>query len=659
MPSDNDGEVLYSDPTREVPARTEIMAPRTGPTRPALALEFGSHGVRAAVALPGGEPLAIGLCAAGLSPASLLTVQDLGEPAGVPRFPGLLERLGERAPLLLGERRPEPPHVLVRGLIEGLSNPLRHWWGPLDTLGVVVSAGATDLQRRQLLDAGAAAGWTRMRLVNRATALGWHGLKRRPSGAYLVLVLGHDAAEASILRWEGGSTRSLCHELEPRVSGEQLDRLSLRHALLSVARAGGMPLPSELYEPQDWLWLRRRIELVRQRLNFDGQVSLEIPGALTHGGPTEVVFERERWLAEMFPALEPLAELVARCCDKAGARLTDLQACLASGGLLLQSCVAARLRAVCGSLPLAFLPRDAQLSGMCQLTALDDGGEARASAARASPGTAAPGRHRIAVDDEPPSARRERAATPDSADGIIERVRALTASGQPAVARAELQRLQDYVRALELSLVSPSDALRALGPAPVAGRDTSHSMVPPRAEDAAPAEALPTTAPVDTATAAARAKRRALAVARDDLRQAEAALNDGRLEAAVALSHRAYQTCDDGKVFRAMVEVHLRAARRRPAAPKTFADDRRWLLCALADDETNEKVQAAVAQRFLLHAQQLTSEGSAETHSEAISTLHELVQLLPMVEQAQGWLQQLKEAAPGSVQLAPVPGADQ
>jgi hypothetical protein len=154
-----------------------------------------------------------------------------------------------------------------------------------------------------------------------------------------------------------------------------------------------------------------------------------------------------------------------------------------------------------------------------------------------------------------------------------------------------------------------------------------------------------------------KAERRKYVLGRDHLSQAERALKEGRLAEAVGLSHRAYQTSNDGRIFRAMIEVHLRAARKRPPAIQTFQEEMQWLLCALQDDGTNDKVQEAVAKRFLAHAQQLAELGTEQAHDQAIATLQELTKHGLMPEQGRLWLQQLRAGPPGKVRLV-VPEAE-
>jgi hypothetical protein len=101
-----------------------------------------------------------------------------------------------------------------------------------------------------------------------------------------------------------------------------------------------------------------------------------------------------------------------------------------------------------------------------------------------------------------------------------------------------------------------------------------------------------------------------------------------------------------------MIEVHLRAATKRPPSLEAFEDEKRWLLCALNDDQTNERVQAAVHARFLAHVSQLADAGTPESHSAAISVLVGLRTLLPLNGQAEDWLRILKDSTPGAVKLA-------
>src|SRR5437763_859435 len=103
----------------------------------------------------------------------------------------------------------------------------------------------------------------------------------------------------------------------------------------------------------------------------------------------------------------------------------------------------------------------------------------------------------------------------------------------------------------------------------------------PHVESAPP---MSTKTPVKTSNDSAKVERRKYALSMEDIKRAENALSLGQFERAVAFSDMAYKTSQDGRIFRAMIEVHVRAAQRRPAAIPNFEDERRWLVCALQDD---------------------------------------------------------------------------
>src|SRR5262249_55053730 len=145
--------------------------------------------------------------------------------------------------------KPLRPHGHLRDLFGNCSLFLNSW-GRFQSLGIVVSAFANDLQRSLILKAANAAGCPPVTLVNKTTALAVHGLKNRPDGTYLVVVLGHGPAEASVVHWDGQSLRSLSYSIEYELSGDELDRCLLQHA-------GFNSLFDECSEDR-WIWLREQ-----------------------------------------------------------------------------------------------------------------------------------------------------------------------------------------------------------------------------------------------------------------------------------------------------------------------------------------------------------------------------------------------------------------
>ena len=628
-------------PDPRVTIRPASAAPQGG----SLALDFGACGVRAAVMAAGGI-VPLDLTSLGLAPPDLLTSRP-APAGGWPSSAGLVERLGEDGVVEIEGRGMGQPYHLLRALLAELTAELRSWRKDLETLSILVSARANHLQRTRLVEASRACGWKCIRLVNKTTALAWEGLRGERAGSYLALVLGHGPAEASLVRWDGSRLRSLEHTFEPGVSGDELDRHALRRALQGAAPTHGEPvLRPDRMGSREWAWLRPRLRQLRLRLGCHPAVSLVVPAALTGGGPAELCLERAEWEKVLTPVGLALNDLVQRCCRAARTTPEQLQGCLAAGGLLLHPPVLTWLSQIFRDGRLALCPPLAEVTGACRLGAWEEtpeGGQYQQSGASPPTGwQVAPGPYRIA--DSPGTAPAPRPPGRYSADRIIDTVRELAASGRAAEAKARLASLMTYLSALELSLADPGQALEALA----ALQERIEPPVGSRNEPEAPAAAEG-----DSGAGRRRAERRKYLLGKDYLKQAERALKEGRLTEAVQLSHKAHETSGDDRIFRAMIEVHLRAVRRRSPAPQHFAEERRWLLCARADDGASEEVQAALARRFLSHAQQLAQDSAPESRAAAIATLEELALLLPLEEQTEQWLQLLKEAPPGPVHLCP------
>ncbi len=624
-------------------------------SRSAAALVFGTRGIQAAVTA-GEELLTLDLRQLALSPAHLITVREEAEGVGVPSFPTLLDRLGEEDLVTL-ESRAERPHVHFGNLIAEPTRALQHGWGPFEALAVVVSAYATDLQRSLILKAAHRVGWQKVELVHKTTAVAVEALQQRESGNYLVLVLDHEAAEASVVEWQDRSLRAISYSIAPELSGNQLDRELLRDTLERLSNGGDEAPPFGLYTPRDWAWLQQRMQQVREQLDLRQRVRLEIPAALTTGATAEVAFERAELEERLTPIFTGIETLVRRCCAEAGGEWAQLRGLVVSGSLLRQASVLAHVRHICQGTRLTLCASDVRSRGACRRAAKGTGEErAPQKGGKAAMPWPAPEELRInAQFPEPfehpiPTADQQ----PVGANSIIDRVRALVGSDRRSEAKQALAPLKEYIEALELSLEEPAVALektQAAASGAPAGRSRRAGQ-PSRAgsgDSAEPAAVKPS--PEADQEAAEKTRKRKYVLAKDDLKKAEKALREGNLELAVRLSHRAFETSNAGRIFRAMIEVHLRAARRRPSTPETFGDDRRWLLCALSDDGTNDKVQEAIAERFLTHAEQLVERGTEKDHSVAISILHEMTQHLSPNELAQRWLQELKEAEPGSIKL--------
>lgn len=629
-------------------------------SRPAAAMVFGTRGIQAAVTA-GEEVLTLDLRELALSPSHLITVRE-EEVEGVvrlPSFPTLLDRLGEEE-LVSIEGQAEKPHVHLGSLIAELTRVLQHGWGPFDALGIVISAYATDLQRSLILKAAHRAGWRTVELVHKTTAVALEALQLREAGSYLVLVLDHEAAEASVVEWHDGSLRAISYSIASELSGNLLDRKLMHRMLERLSDAQEAP-PFELYSAGDWAWLQRRMQQVREQLDLRQRVQLEIPAALTAGATAEVVFERSDLEECLGPMGAGIEGLLRRCCSEAGEAWSQLRGVVVSGSLLRQASILRHVRHSCQEMRLVLCALDYRSRGACRLAARGRDGEGPSpeqEAGEAAVRTAAwpmPGQLRIGAQFPEPFEHPIPIADQQAvgANSIIDKVRALAGSDQRTEAKQALAPLKDYIEALELSLEEPDVALEK----------TQAAVTPPKGPVSEPGR-LPQTEPAGRGgsltvksspeaieEATEKTKKRRYLLAKDELKKAEKALREGALEHAVRLSHLAFQTSEDGRIFSAMIEVHLRAARRHPNSLENFEDHRRWLLCALVDDGTSDTVQNAVFERFLVHVQQLVERGTKKDHSEAISTLHALAQYLPLNELAEKWLQELKESEPGSVTL--------
>jgi hypothetical protein len=168
----------------------------------------------------------------------------------------------------------------------------------------------------------------------------------------------------------------------------------------------------------------------------------------------------------------------------------------------------------------------------------------------------------------------------------------------------------------------------------------------------APASPLTTPAPAG-ADEDARNQRRDYVRAREVIKDAELALKLGQLTRAVQLSHRAYQESADGRIFAALIEVHLRAVRKKPATVENFHEQRIWLVCARQDDPTNATVQEAIRVRYLAHLEQMVAIGTAAAREEARKALAEVSRLVDLGEAVLPLIQTLESRTNEAGNLPP------
>lgn len=629
---------------------------RGGAGRDVAILELDPLGIRAAVAR-GGAEVAFSPASGSPLPRSLLSVaHDELSPDIVPLFPALLERLGESRELALEGMAPGRPSVVLRALLSSLTSDLHSRWAHLaDALGVVVPNSLGEPQKARIVEAAEAGGWSRTRLINRTTALAFHGLRDRRPGTFLVLILGYGPADCSIVRWQSGQLQAVNHDSSPQVSEAQLDR---RLLALACQRMKVEPGP---YTDLEWLAIRRRAQRARRLLGIAPRVSIQL---CADDHVREAALGAEDWLRCQRPVVEGLGKLAAECIAGAGIGPDDLDGCLVAGDLFAQPAFLDELQRFSGRRKLRWLPADGALLGACRLLKRElereatEGAGIPRHAAVGAPGEGLTGLEvRLDAPRSSPAESADLGAWAERITASIEHAESLIASGDMARLQSELGLLRQAVRYLGVSPDGAAAALQTLAPGPLRSRATDARDRPQAAEPSglktgAAEEQTGSLATVgDEDAKERRAQRRKYLLAKDDLKTAQTKLRRGQFELAVRHSHLAYQTSADPRIFSAMIKVHLLAAGKRPPEPGNFHEESRWLLCALNDDGTNEKVQAAIAERYLVHAQQLSEMGTREAHRQAQATLEDLLHLVPMVDQAQAWLAELRNGSKGNVRL--------
>src|SRR5262249_31171283 len=148
-------------------------------------------------------------------------------------------------------------------------------------------------------------------------------------------------------------------------SADELDRMLMQHAIQSLGKTAGTPVETALYSDDDWLWLRRQVATVRQRLSTYRRVALEIPGNLTDGPAREVIFERAEWSNKLARPLASFGDTVLDACRQASVKPQDLQGCLVCGTLLNDGSAPFCLRSVRLPIPVEIYSSGAVLSGIC------------------------------------------------------------------------------------------------------------------------------------------------------------------------------------------------------------------------------------------------------------------------------------------------------
>ncbi|MFO0953301.1 MAG: hypothetical protein U0835_19515 [Isosphaeraceae bacterium] len=101
------------------------------------------------------------------------------------------------------------------------------------------------------------------------------------------------------------------------------------------------------------------------------------------------------------------------------------------------------------------------------------------------------------------------------------------------------------------------------------------------------------------------------------LQRAQALVNAGAMNEAVALSHQAYeQARDDPEVFNQMMKVHSEVGLAL-RTPESYPDAERILMCAYRHDQTDRGIHKALAERHYLHAAAMFAANQPERAREA------------------------------------------
>ena len=549
-----------------------------------LALDFQGDGIRASISV-GKDILPLNLSNLGLS-KRLISVDDshiLNR--GFPVFFNLIDVLGKPGRMALDDYSSDKPFNHLCNILQEISEPLRFEWHPLNVLCLVVSGFATSPQRSQLIKAAQFAGWSEsnIHLINKTTAISFETLQARPSGVYLILSLGYEAAEASLVRWEANRLKITRHEIAEQVSGSQLDLKLLQMITKSLAQSQNQ-LQMEFYELQEWYWILDRLSLLRHRLNCHNSVSWEIPAAFTQKEKaTTIEIQKTDWEEALAPICQQLAQIIKQCCQEGKVELEQLQGCIVSGSLLFQKPIIFTLQKICQDIPLSLYSPDTQSIGACRLIARQE-------------------------SSKQTEAEEIYTTSPVSSTFFL-------ASPSPKIVESSVK------AEIQSKPISEDDTQK------VRSQLSKTEATSSRESQKTPHD---------------ESEQRKKALASAYLKQAEQELKRGNLAQAVAFSHYADEESKDGKIFRSAINIHLKAASHRPPTIQNFEEQSMWLLCAMSHDFTNEEIQEAVTKRFLTHARQLIE---LEKLIAAKETLEKLNQHISLEGEAQQLLEKLNKKA--------------
>lgn len=620
----------------------------------------------------------------------LVTVEHI-ETSPIPRFPTLVDRVGQNLSVVVDSqnRGSRYPHVHVRRYFVELADMLHRYWPQQSgKLAIVVPSNATDLQKSTLVKEAAAVGWemNSIRILNRTTAVASHALRHSPPGTYLVVTLGYSPVNITMVCWDGKELSPLWHSTHAELSGSELDRFVLDQMLRDVEEQSGHVPDIGLYDDRDWLWLRARAEQLRRRINLFDEVGIELPVELTEKSGVTARVRRKEWLEHMDSLCDELHRQIQAAIESASLKPASLNGCILAGGLLMQAGLLDRISRRMHIPLVSVCAPESVIDGAARIVSSESGREEPLTQGQVSKRTVSRSFQQAAVKlDNPPTW----VPVASTVVNPFSEIRALWNAGSVDAARESLERVRRQYDAACALVASPpthrGEPDSSGEPSPESddspmGADHPHEVEvtaegataegteSPRSDSAGdssntsrevdsspPENDLQTSLPDPAANAdetsdeiSDRRARRHYRVAAEQLRKnaQPLLLSDDRndLEQAVRASHKAYEQSQDERILKAMIRVHLKAAARRAPEVKNFDDERRWLLCAFKDDPTDAMgldIEAAVLDRFLVHAQQLAGYGSKESIALARKTLEELLRIVPTAEQARLRLTQL------------------
>jgi tetratricopeptide (TPR) repeat protein len=491
-------------------------------------------------------------------------------------FPSLKSRLGRGPVTEIGGEQVEAGSTVAEALAELRGRVQTATSARIGHTAISVPARFSSTQRTALLDAAQIAGLERVSLITDSVAAVIGHSDGAGTGTFLVYGMGYSGFELGLVRLTRGRYRVLGYEGANIPSGSDIDEQVLA-AWLSMLRNRGS-LPDEIHHGDaGWRRLRDLAERVKERLASGEAVLFPVFVAGSDGDLHLSQFD-----PESFQTL--IRFLVAGTLDRADALFTqagmnreDVDTVLLVGG----STRIPQLRDLVAGLGATVLTTSDRLIALGALQ------HARQMTGRVTD-----------TDEQPTAAEFERpepvlhapplAATLLSAPGgprsgsetgaDLDRARRLIAEGRQKEAEEDLRRLiaqaQDLLE--EITADRPQVA-----PAPIE---------PQRSES-------------NAADLMAVARRRLAA---------------GQYKEAITLAHQSWRWAPDRPdLFEEMLDIHCAAA-TTDVGFDSFAQDERWLRCALTHDPTNVRIRGLLAERIYLHGRELHQIGKQDEAKTAL-----------------------------------------